>query len=352
MIGLAPAANVLVYQGPNTDVGALDTYQEMITDNQAKVISTSWGACESDLAPGDASAENTLFAEAAIQGQTVVAASGDSGAQDCYDPSVKPAVTTAAVDDPASQPFVTGVGGTTLTSLGPPPAESVWNNSTGAGGGGDSSLWRMPAYQSAAAPSLGVINSGSAPASRCGGSTGYCRQVPDVSADADPNTGYVEYWRGNGQPDYSPGWSATGGTSASAPTWAAMIALANASTGCAGRPIGFANPALYQAAAASPAADFNDIAAGNNDWLGKNHGAFAARVGYDQASGLGTPVASGLAAALCLDQVSVANPGAQSTLRGHGSPRPAAGHRQLRAGRSPLPPPACPGGCRSTRRPG
>ncbi|MDQ6606096.1 MAG: S53 family peptidase, partial [Actinomycetota bacterium] len=205
VIGLAPAANLLVYQGPNTDVGALDTYQKMVTDNQAKVISTSWGACESHLAAGDAATENTLFAEAAIQGQTVVSASGDSGVRDCYEPTRK--VTTPSVDDPASQPFVIGVGGTTLTSPGPPPAESVWNNSTGAGGGGDSSLWPMPAYQSAADPSLGVIDSGSAPASTCGGSTGYCRQVPDVSADADPNTGYVEYWRGDGSPDDSSAWS-------------------------------------------------------------------------------------------------------------------------------------------------
>jgi hypothetical protein len=314
VIGLAPAANLRVYQGPNTDVGALDTYQMMVTDDQAKVISTSWGVCESNLAPSDAAAEHTLFAEAAIQGQTVVAASGDSGAQDCS--TSQSAATTPSVDDPGSQPFVTSVGGTTLTSLGPPPVESIWNNSLGAGGGGNSALWPMPAYQSAAAPSLGVITSSSAPASSCGGTSGFCRQVPDVSADADPFTGYVVYWRGNGQPDDSAAWSPTGGTSASAPTWGAMIALANASGACAGRPIGFANPALYQAAATDYSGDFNDITAGNNDWTATNSGAFAARVGYDQASGLGTPIAPALATTLCADIVSVANPGAQSTLGG------------------------------------
>ena len=69
----------------------------------------------------------------------------------------------AAVDDPGSQPYVTSIGGTSLTALGPTPTETVWNNSNGAGGGGISSNWAMPAYQSDASPALGVIKSYSSP---------------------------------------------------------------------------------------------------------------------------------------------------------------------------------------------
>ncbi len=116
----------------------------------------------------DAQAENTLFAQAAIQGQTIVAAAGDSGSEDCNTGSGLPQ-TQLAVDDPASQPLVTGVGGTTLSTLGPRPAESVWNDAgtaagavlqPGAGGGGISNFWAMPTAQRTAAGSLGVLNAG------------------------------------------------------------------------------------------------------------------------------------------------------------------------------------------------
>ena len=127
---------------------------------------------------------------------------------------------TAAVDDPASQPYVTGVGGTSLASIGPRPSESVWNDgvTVGAGGGGVSSFWTMPTYQSAAPSSLRVINSGSS-GSACGASSGDCREVPDVSADADPATGYTIYWNGGGSsdPTQQEGWQVVGGTSGAAP---------------------------------------------------------------------------------------------------------------------------------------
>ena len=294
VVGLAPQANILVYEGPNSGAGAYDTYNAIISQNRARVISTSWGLCEASLGAGTAVAENTLFQEAAVQGQSIFAASGDTGADDCR------TGTGPAVDDPAGQPYVTGVGGTTLSSPGPPPTEVAWGDGTAAGGGGVSSLWPMPSYQASAPASLGVINARSTGAP-CH-SSGYCREVPDVSADADPNTGYEIYWNG--------GWRSFGGTSAAAPTWAALAVLADASSACTGTTVGFANGAIYRAAAAGYRSSFNDITSGSNSANGVP--GFAALAGYDMASGLGSP--SSLTAALCgsADTVTVANPGPQS----------------------------------------
>ncbi|MBV9605081.1 MAG: putative Ig domain-containing protein [Solirubrobacterales bacterium] len=313
VIGLAPKANVAVYEGPNSGSGPYDTFSRIIGDRVAQVVTASWGQCEFINGQSQSQAENTLFEEAAAQGQSIFSASGDDGAEDCF-----PDNPTAQVDDPASQPFVTGVGGTRVNALGPRPTESVWNDgtTTGASGGGISTFWKMPSYQAAAPASLHVVNSGSS-GSPCGAGSGYCREVPDVSADASPSTGYVIYWNGsNGAGGTAPvGWQVVGGTSGAAPTWAALIALANASSACRGTSVGFANPALYNAAGAAYAADFNDTTAGNNDMTGTNLGQFAAGPGYDMASGLGTPNGSALAGSLCTDAIALANPGAQrSTL--------------------------------------
>jgi hypothetical protein len=169
----------------------------------------------------------------------------------------------------------------------------------GATGGGISDLWSMPPAQRDASQALNVLAAGPTGA-QCGHPGGYCREVPDVSADADPTTGYVIYYNGSGAELGAPvGWQAIGGTSAAAPVWAALIALADASRGCAKGPIGYAVPALYRAASSAYATDFNDVQSGNNDFLGTSGGRFAAGVGYDEASGLGTPNASALAASLC-----------------------------------------------------
>ena len=285
LIGLAPKVNVVVYQGPNTAQGGLATYEAIISADTAKVIQTSWGECEPDLGNATARAEATVFAEAAVQGQTVVAAAGDSGAQDCYgDATAQDTATT--VDDPASQPFVTGVGGTTLSSTSP-RSETVWNDGAaslvtggGAGGGGDSSFWTMPGYQSSAPSSLGVINSQSS-SSDCPASGTYCREVPDVSADAAIDTGYLVYWDGNGENSDSNAWISVAGTSAAAPVWAALFALADEESTCS-TPIGFANPGLYSAAASNYAGDFYDVTSGNNDLLGASgslHGEHRIRPG-------------------------------------------------------------------------
>ncbi len=310
VVSLAPQASVRVYQGPDSGSGPLDTYNAIVSEDVARIVTTSWGQCEPQLPQSDAQAESTLFQEAAVQGQTIVAASGDSGAEDCYGESYSNQ-DRAAVDDPASQPYVTGVGGTTLTVT-QSRTESVWNDSSGASGGGNSAGWTMPSYQSAAASALNVSNAQSSGVPCAAPSGQLCRQVPDVAADADPNQGYLVYWNGNGSPDDSQAWTEIGGTSGSAPVWAALMSLADASSACGGAAVGFANPLLYKIAANDYAGTFHDVTTGNNDWLATNGGQFAAGTGYDQATGLGTPNAATLAPALCGKGLTLVNPGSQS----------------------------------------
>jgi subtilase family serine protease len=314
VISLAPQARIAVYTGPNSGGGPYDTMAAIISQHLAQVVTTSWGQCEQLEGQQSASSENTLFEEAAAQGMTVVSASGDDGSEDCY-----PTPPTLQVDDPASQPFVTGVGGTSLTTnatTGARASETVWNDGieVGASGGGVSSFWPMPSYQSGAPGFLHVIN-GNSSGAQCNASSGDCREVPDVSADGDPGTGYVIYWNGSGAAGQPPltaeGWQVVGGTSAAAPAWAALIALANASGRCGGIPIGFANPALYDAAASAYGADFNDITSGDNDMTGLNGGLYPAGAGYDMATGLGSPNGAALVQSLCSDAISFANPGTQ-----------------------------------------
>ncbi|HLH47679.1 MAG TPA: putative Ig domain-containing protein, partial [Acidimicrobiales bacterium] len=310
VIGLAPDATIDVYQAPNTDTGLIDDYTAIVDNDSAQVVSTSWGLCETESSASIISQEATLFQQAAAQGQSVFAAAGDDGSEDC-------GTSALSVDDPASQPYVTGVGGTSLTKLGPPPTETTWNDSsveTGAGGGGISADHTMPSYQADAAASLHVINSHSS-GTPCGAASGtYCREVPDVSADADPYTGYVIYWDG--------GWTSIGGTSAAAPTWASFAALTDASSACSGARIGFANPTLYQAGS-DYSADFQDVTSGNNDYTptGYKGGLYPAASGYDMASGLGSPDAANLGPALCRvaaagQVVSVTDPGDRTSESG------------------------------------
>ena len=246
VMSLAPDVHVFVYQGPNTGAGGYDTYRSIISQDEAKVISTSWGLCEPLTGGAAARSESTLFEEAATQGQTVVAASGDQGSEDCLGNNGSDDY--QAVDDPSSQPFVTGAGGTSWTAAGSPPTESAWNDGPtccwGAGGGGVSRLWEMPSYQ-ADSGATGVIGADSSRLP-CGAANGsYCREVPDVSALAGPFP-YLDYVGGT--------WGSWGGTSLAAPLWASLFALSNASANCSGKDIGFANPILYQVAAADPSA--------------------------------------------------------------------------------------------------
>jgi len=315
---LAPSADIEIFQGPDSSEGIYDTYDAMITSPTVNVISTSWGICEAEQNVSTTMAENTLFQEAAALGKTIVAASGDSGSEGCagYGDS-----TDLAVEDPASQPFALGVGGTQLLSAQSTPTESAWSQSTG----GLSLLWPMPSYQSDSALSLDVVNSTYSHVANTGSVNGTtnpatalsaanigcnatsagtdCREVPDVSADASPESGYIVYW--NGVNDGDPAsWYDVYGTSAAAPLWAALFALADAQSGCVESPVGFANPLLYAIAGSSLYAQaFTDISTGNNDLYGDNGGDFPATAGYDMATGLGTPKATALVPLLCADTV-------------------------------------------------
>ena len=278
--GLAPSSSISVYSAPNGGSGPIDVYSRMVSDDTAKVLSTSWGQCEAGIDPSEQQTESTLFLQARAQGQTVVAASGDSGSSDCYIPGVNTA-TQLAVDDPADQPNVTGAGGTSLTNGGStPPAETVWNNgaSSGAGGGGISSDFAAPSWQQI----HGVQNSYTRYTCGAGGNQ-QCREVPDVAASADPQHGDIVYVGGH--------WAIMGGTSAASPLWAALTAVIN--QGCA-VPAGFLNDKLYAAGAgASP--PFNDVTSGNNQLFSVGGTIFyPATTRYDLASGWGTPVGGAL----------------------------------------------------------
>jgi hypothetical protein len=181
-----------------------------------------------------------------------------------------------------------------MTSDTPGAAETVWNDSStgnGAGGGGVSRVWAAPSYQGPDTLSQSAINCTATPG---GASTSTnCREVPDVSADADPATGYDVRWDGS--------WMEVGGTSAAAPTWASLVALADSSSACAanGVRVGFADAMLY----ALPGSDFNDVTAGTNSADGV--GGYSAGTGYDMASGRGAPDGAALLPALCATPTTV-----------------------------------------------
>jgi Pro-kumamolisin, activation domain/IPT/TIG domain len=300
VIGLAPEAAVDVYQAPNSSTAVYDTYHKIVMADRDQAISTSWGECELYSDPTLITSEHTVFEAAAAQGQSVFAAAGDSGSTDCF-PSGGPNASSLSVDDPASQPNVIGVGGTSIGQT----SETVWNDSAvsgGAGGGGLSAVWCMPSYQyQPAIP--GLISAHSHTSSRCAGARdgSHVRQVPDVSAGGDPATGYVIYYSGN--------WLGVGGTSAAAPLWAAVAALIDASPFCAdygSRDAGVRPAALYRVAgldhsyiySSSRPEALHDVTRGNNDYAPSTYtrGLFPATTGYDMASGLGTPLVSGIGA--------------------------------------------------------
>jgi Pro-kumamolisin, activation domain/IPT/TIG domain len=302
---LAPAAKIVVYQAPNTSYGSLDAYNRIVTDDRAQVVTSSWGFCETDqlnLSPGSMAAENLIFEQAAAQGQTVFNAAGDAGNDSCAYNSGFPTNPVLSVGDPASQPYVLGVGGTTAVTVAQPPTEQVWNDGAlgGAGGGGISSVWAQPPWLGAKADAL----SSSGPCHALSGEV--CRTTPDVSAFADEYTGITIYWDG--------GWTTIGGTSSASPIWAGLLALINASHSCTSvattaHGVGFAAPLLYRVAANATdySSGFNDVTQGNNDVFGVTKDKYAARPGYDLASGLGSPqltaaegvTGPGLASSLC-----------------------------------------------------
>jgi subtilase family serine protease len=285
---LAPHANLLVYEGPNTTQGLNDTYNRIVHDHKAQVVSISWGLCESSTGAAELKTLDNIFKQGAAEGMSFFAASGDSGAYDCDDSNL-------AVDSPADDPYVTGVGGTTLQlNGGAYGSESAWSNPNdtvrspeGAGGGGGiSSAFTLPAWQSG----QGVLTSNSS-GTPCNAPAGkFCREVPDVSADANPASGYAVYCTVNNAGCPSTGWMNVGGTSAAAPLWAASTALINQYLQAKGKPVlGSANPTLYALFnAQSSQPPFHDISTGNNLY-------YPAGPGYDMATGIGSPDVSNIA---------------------------------------------------------
>ncbi len=241
----APGASIVSYEGPNTVSGAFDVWNAIVSTDTAQVVSTSWGLCEPlSGSDGFISSFTTLFAEAAVQGQTVLAASGDSGAEDCFSSN---ASTALEVDYPASDPNVTAVGGTSLLG---PGNEVTWNANGAAGGGGISRDFPVPSWQP-------VASSWSTPGNACGER---CRQVPDISANA--GVGMVVVANGV--------WTAVGGTSLAAPFVAGLVADRN--DGCATGTADLA-PTLYGAFSQGLyGSGLTDITSGNND-LNNTYGA-------------------------------------------------------------------------------
>jgi kumamolisin len=337
---LPKLAHLYVYVAPITSVGELQLYSSVVTDNLAPVISSSWGNCEELNSAADNRLYATITQEAAAQGQQIFQATGDSGAVDCS--SIFPAPTggSISVEQEAAVPWVTGVGGTNLgartaNGLPGPRDEASWNSS-GAGGGGVSSLWRMPSWQYAL-PS--ARHAPGASRTACGAPKGQlCRAVPDLSANADPSFGMqgskLQFTDSVGSPGYSiycatancslagqlglplpdlgeiGGWQPIGGTSLSAPLTAAAAVLWGQQAKAAHlRGLGLLNPSLYRIAAdpAKYARDFHDITADGNDGRydksvcppGCNpHRLYRAAKGYDMATGLGSYDATNLGADL------------------------------------------------------
>jgi kumamolisin len=259
---VAAGAKVAVYFAPNTDQGFIDAVTTAVHDstNKPSVISISWGGPESSWTAQATSGLDAACQAAAALGVTITVAAGDGGSTD--------GGTGDNVDFPASSPHVLACGGTTLEGSGTTiTSEVVWNelaNGEGATGGGVSTLFPLPTWQS---------NSNVPAAPSSGGGRG----VPDVAGDADPSTGYEVQVDGQTM--------VIGGTSAVAPLWAGLIALANETNGVAA---GFVNPALYASGASTA---FRDITQGDN-------GTFSAGPGWDACTGQGSPVGSAVISVL------------------------------------------------------
>jgi subtilase family serine protease len=339
--GLAPAARIIVYQAPNTDQGFIDAFVKAVNDNTADSLSVSWGEWEwfytqeeANL-PGRAGkidllhAMNSLFLQAALQGQSLFAASGDDGAYDANAGEVKyPGFSkTLSVDGPSSSPWITAAGGTTL------PVEMSfdggitvdireervwgWDYLTGycaaqhldpvaceifpvGGGGGVSVVFPIPSYQEGVAgmqvsePGQVLVDHTTSPAETVYAlPAGYRgRNVPDVSLNADPETGYQIAYTST-----KTGFAVTsgnGGTSFVAPQLNGIAALLSQRVH---HRLGLLNIPLYRLAAnpdlgyGGPHAPLRDITSGNN-WFYKG------RRGYDPGSGVGTLDVANFAQAL------------------------------------------------------
>ncbi|HTX84675.1 MAG TPA: S53 family peptidase [Streptosporangiaceae bacterium] len=339
---IAPDTNsVLVYNAPNDETGQteLDEYATIANQDRADSISSSWALCEPDAGLGYAEAENLIFEQMAAQGQSMFSSAGDTGAFECIRDGTFSDHAPLETLDPGSQPWVTSTGGTSFGTFDPGSnanprypsgTEEVWNtldvcsgnnsstasstgivncNTYGAGGGGHSIFWPMPNYQRGP----GVVNPytvyGSSNCSLAAAGQA-CREVPDISANSDPLTGYAEYCTGSSYVspnptgiDYksacygmtptpgAPGWFHIGGTSLSAPLLAALFTDRDAFEG---HRAGNANYLLYALFdnPSTRAADFHDITGFHQ--VSNNNGYYPVTPGFDEATGIGTPNFTGL----------------------------------------------------------
>jgi subtilase family serine protease len=305
LIGIAPSASIEVYETQNGGPD-LDPWKNAITGlglpSPPAVISSSWGLCEPQASSGLFAAETSLFSEALSQGQTIFVASGDSGSEAC-DPTATSSAQAdeIAVNDPASNPLVTSVGGTASDKVTGP--QYVWNSNTastssclgncilGASGGGLSTVWDQTNYQDGN-PALqnGCRSGGAYEAPVSGTGSSGCREVPDVSAFAGN-----PYWEmctdspggpcdlgGTPSKQY---FIAVGGTSLAAPSWAGTVAMADEQCG---NDVGFLNYALYDDTSAGHLL-VGTVTSGGNDFTGTNSGKYGAYPTGSQnlATGLG-----------------------------------------------------------------
>jgi subtilase family serine protease len=311
---LAPGANILLVQTPTVSPGTTQGFPQLMAATKyvvdhhlADVISLGFGSPEGAFSISAIADLRAALIDAATNHVTVLAASGDNGSANVVKtPGAHggSTVTVQGVDWPASDPLVTGVGGTSLCTdpnststrvtdnVDPPAAcdapgeaEPGWTFS----GGGFSHVFSRPAYQDTLPAGSTTIASGQ-------------RGVPDVALQANPRTGALIYVSsppvGSGGlicPDAQPcsvGWYDIGGTSLASPQWAGLVAIADQIRGGGLGPI---DAALYHVGTdpARYASDFFDITVGNNQ-TDPNIDGYSASAGWDPVTGLGTPNAAQL----------------------------------------------------------
>lgn len=286
---LAPDANIVLMTSPVSETQGTQGLPEFLFLEQyavkahlGRIISQSWGTTENTLFTGSGRLAlnqfESFYKSAAKQNITVLASAGDNGpANPDVNGTIYPFPT---VGFPASSPYVTAVGGTSLfaDTNGNYQSETVWDEvaqQAGATGGGISQLFKEPDYQQDTLPQSDqkLLN-------------GH-RGLPDISYNADPITAILVYL------SFIPGqagYYGIGGTSEGSPQWAGIIADANQ---YAGHPLGFLNPALYKLGHSKDASrSYHDTTVGTNSYGGIT--GYAATSGWDAATGWGTPKASTL----------------------------------------------------------
>jgi hypothetical protein len=273
---IAPKAKILVYEAANTAPNFVAILNEMARTGKARIISISWGNAENEMTLSEVQTEHDIFERMVNAGQAVYAASGDDGA---FGDTNRGNPTLVVADDPAAQSNVVAVGGTTLKVTGKGGeyvSETTWNDiavRAGSGGGGISQYWPKPDFQK------GI------------GSTLDKRELPDVSLNSSPLTGYSYYAT---IPGGAGKFLVGGGTSFAAPLWAAFHALVNQQRVSLGsNELGFPNPQIYSIAGSNKYVDtFHDIKDSSTN------GFYAATAGFDDATGWGTPIGDNLLNAL------------------------------------------------------